>query len=162
MTHLNDVRNENKINITSIGARPNRRTFITAVAGALGLFELGSLKYPEAHGMNERSTPPPAATASAAIRPFHVNFSDADLAALRRRVAATRWPERELVTDQSQGVQLATMQQLAHYWVNDYDWRKVEARLNALPQFVTTIDGLDIHFIHVRSKEANALPVIVT
>ena len=161
MTQVNDVRNENNINFTSIGARPSRRTFITAAAGALGLFELGSLKYPEAYGMNERSTPPPA-TASAAIRPFHVNFPDADLADLRRRVVATRWPERELVTDQSQGVQLATMQKLAHYWVNDYDWRKVEARLNALPQFVTTIDGLDIHFIHVRSNEANALPVIVT
>jgi pimeloyl-ACP methyl ester carboxylesterase len=162
MTQVNDVRNENKINFTSIGALPNRRTFITAAAGALGLFELGSLKYSEAHGMTERSTPPPAATASAAIRPFHVNFSDADLVDLRRRVVATRWPERETVADETQGVRLATMQKLAHYWVNDYDWRKVEARLNALPQFVTTIDGLDIHFIHVRSKEANALPVIVT
>jgi pimeloyl-ACP methyl ester carboxylesterase len=162
MTQLNNLRDENKINITSIGARPNRRSFIAAAAGALGLFELGSLKYAAAHGIDEPSTPPPAANASAAIRPFRVNFPDADLVDLRRRVVATRWPERETVTDQSQGVQLATMKKLADYWVNDYDWRKVEARLNALPQFVTTIDGLDIHFIQVRSKHANALPVIVT
>jgi hypothetical protein len=96
------------------------------------------------------------------IRPFHVNFSDEQLADLRWRVAATKWPERELVSDATQGVQLATMQKLAHYWATDYDWRKVEARLNALPQFVTTIDGLDIHFIHVRSKNPHALPVIIT
>ena len=85
-----------------------------------------------------------------------------DLLDLRRRLAATRWPDREIVADQSQGVQLATMQQLARYWQTDYDWRKVEARLNALPQFVTEIDGVDIHFIHVRSKHENALPMIVT
>ncbi|HLK64199.1 MAG TPA: epoxide hydrolase [Bryobacteraceae bacterium] len=98
----------------------------------------------------------------ASIRPFHVNVPQAVLADLRRRIAATKWPEREPVSDATQGVQLATMQKLARYWATDYDWRKVEARLNALPQFVTTIDGLDIHFIHVRSKHANALPVIVT
>ena len=97
-----------------------------------------------------------------AIRPFHVNVPETELTELRRRVKATRWSERELVNDATQGVQLATMQKLAHYWTTDYDWRKVEARLKALPQFVTTIDGLDIHFIHVRSKNANALPVIVT
>jgi len=96
------------------------------------------------------------------IRPFHASFSDEELAELRRRVKATRWPERETVADASQGVQLATMQKLARYWVTDYDWRKVEAKLNALPEFITTIDGLDIHFIHVRSKHANALPLIVT
>jgi pimeloyl-ACP methyl ester carboxylesterase len=101
-------------------------------------------------------------TATAEIRPFHVNFSEEKLVDLRRRVAATQWPERENVSDATQGVQLATMQKLAHYWATDYDWRKVEARLNALPQFVTTIDGLDIHFIHVRSKNPNALPVIIT
>ena len=82
--------------------------------------------------------------------------------ALRERVAATRWPDQETVADDSQGVQLATMQELARYWATDYDWRKCEAKLNALPQFVTEIDGLDIHFIHVRSKHANALPVIIT
>jgi pimeloyl-ACP methyl ester carboxylesterase len=97
-----------------------------------------------------------------AIRPFHVNVQEADLTELRRRINATRWPERETVTDASQGVQLATTQALARYWATEYDWRKVEARLNALPQFITEIDGLDIHFIHVRSKHENALPLIVT
>ena len=102
------------------------------------------------------------AGASGAIRPFRVNVPEEDLVDLRRRIAATRWPERETVADQSQGVQLATMQKLARYWATDYDWRKMEARLNALPQFITEIDGLDIHFIHVRSKHENALPMIVT
>ncbi len=97
-----------------------------------------------------------------AIRPFRVHFPDEALTDIKRRIAATRWPEREIVADQSQGVQLATVQKLARYWATDYDWRKVEARLNALPQFVTNIDGVDIHFIHVRSKEKNALPIIVT
>ena len=96
------------------------------------------------------------------LRPFEVKFSDTDLAELRRRIRATQWPDRETVTDQSQGPQLATMQKLARYWETEYDWRKVEARLNALPNFITEIDGLDIHFIHVRSKEKNALPLIVT
>ena len=96
------------------------------------------------------------------IRPFHVKFSDSDLADLRKRIKATRWPDRETVPDASQGVQLATIQKLAQYWANEYDWRAIEARLNALPQFVTEIDGLDIHFIHVRSKEPNALPLIIT
>ena len=96
------------------------------------------------------------------IRPFSVHFPDEALADMKRRIAATRWPDRELVADQSQGVQLATIQKLARYWATDYDWRKVEARLNALPQFVTNIDGVDIHFIHVRSKHPNALPIIVT
>jgi len=96
------------------------------------------------------------------IRPFHISFPDTDLADLRRRIKATRWPERETVADDSQGVQLATAQRLARYWATEYDWRKVEARLNALPQFMTTIDGLDIHFMHVRSKHEDALPLIVT
>jgi pimeloyl-ACP methyl ester carboxylesterase len=97
------------------------------------------------------------------IRPFpHVNFPEADLTELRRRINATKWPERETVADASQGVQLATMQALARYWGTEYDWRKVEARLNALPQFITEIDGLDIHFIHVRSQHEDALPLIVT
>jgi len=97
-----------------------------------------------------------------AIRPFRVQVPKAALDDLRRRVAATRWPERETVTNSSQGVRLATVQALARYWATDYDWRKGEARLNAFPQFVTNIDGLDIHFIHVRSKEKNALPIIIT
>jgi pimeloyl-ACP methyl ester carboxylesterase len=96
------------------------------------------------------------------IRPFHVNVPEAELTELRRRINATRWPERETVTDASQGVKLATIQKLANYWATDYDWRKCEAKLNALPQFITEIDGLDIHFIHVRSKHENALPLIVT
>jgi pimeloyl-ACP methyl ester carboxylesterase len=97
-----------------------------------------------------------------AIRPFHVNFPEEDLTELRKRINATRWPERETVADASQGVQLATTRQLAHYWATEYDWRKCETRLNALPQFITEIDGLDIHFIHIRSKHENALPLIVT
>jgi pimeloyl-ACP methyl ester carboxylesterase len=103
-----------------------------------------------------------AVTEKTAIRPLHVNVPDAELTELRRRVNATRWPERETVRDQSQGVQLATIQALARYWATEYDWRTCEARLNALPQFITEIDGLDIHFTHVRSKHDNALPLIVT
>ena len=97
-----------------------------------------------------------------AIRPFSVSVPEADLEDLRRRIVATRWPEREPVPDASQGVQLATMQKLARYWATDYDWRKLEARLNAWPQFTTSIDGLDIHFIHVRSKYPDAMPLIIT
>ena len=105
---------------------------------------------------------PQAGSEQNEIRPFKVNVSDADLTELRRRVKATRWPEKELVNDASQGVQLATIQKLARFWADDYDWRKVEARLNAVPNFITEIDGLDIHFIHVKSREKNALPLIVT
>jgi pimeloyl-ACP methyl ester carboxylesterase len=97
-----------------------------------------------------------------AIRPFRATASEAELTDMRRRINATRWPERETVTDASQGVPLATMQKLARYWTTEYDWRKVETKLNSYPQFITEIDGLDIHFIHVRSKHPNALPVIVT
>src|SRR5271154_1234432 len=120
---------------------------------------MGPTENLEAVDQDRRSVGP---TANDAVHPFHVNFSDAELAEMRRRISATRWPDRETVTDQSQGPQLATLQRLARYWVTEYDWRKVEARLNALPNFVTTIDGLDIHFIHVRSKHKNALPLIVT
>ncbi len=102
-----------------------------------------------------------AAAENKAVRPFHIDVPEAALADLRRRIAGTKWPERESVTDATQGVQLATMQNLAHYWATDYDWRKVEAKLNSFPQFVTNIDGLDIHFIHVRSKHPNALPLVV-
>jgi pimeloyl-ACP methyl ester carboxylesterase len=101
-------------------------------------------------------------TGAGAIVPFHVHFSDEALADLHRRIAATNWPEKETVMDVTQGVQLATMHALAEYWLNSYDWRKCEARLNALPQFTTNIDGLDIHFIHVKSKNPNALPIIIT
>src|SRR5215217_5686961 len=103
----------------------------------------------------------PRSTKTQAIRPFRFYASDQALTDLRRRIQATRWPEKETVTDQSQGVPLATMRELARYWATDYDWRKTEAKLSALPQFVTNIDGLDIHFIHVRSREKNALPLII-
>jgi pimeloyl-ACP methyl ester carboxylesterase len=96
------------------------------------------------------------------IRPFHVHISNTEIKNLRKRILETRWPEKETVVDQSQGVKLSDLQSLAHYWATDYDWRKAEAKLNAWPQFMTTIDGVDIHFIHVRSKEKNALPVIIT
>ena len=109
------------------------------------------------------STPVAAADETGtAIRPFNVKVPDGDLAELRRRIVAMKWPEAEPVPDASQGVQLATMQKLARYWATDYDWRKFEARLNTLPQFITRIDGLDIHFIHVRSKHPNAMPLIIT
>jgi len=103
-----------------------------------------------------------AATDTTAVRPFHVSIPEAELVEMRKRIKATRWPERETVTDESQGVKLSTMQDLARYWATDYDWRKVESRLNALQQFITEIDGLEIHFIHARSKHENALPLIVT
>jgi hypothetical protein len=96
------------------------------------------------------------------IRPFQVGFPEAELTELRRRVNATRWPERETVTNDSQGVRLAMIQDLARYWGGGYDWHKCEAKLNDLPHFITEIDGLDIHFIHVRSQHQNALPLIVT
>ena len=104
----------------------------------------------------------PATQTGIDVRPFQVEIPEEELAELRRRIEATRWPSGELVADRSQGVQLATTQALARYWTTDYDWRRVEARLNALPQFTTKIDGVDIHFIHVRSRHENALPLIMT
>ena len=128
---------------------------VTAVS-TLGLLNLSE----RSHAMNQVTQQ--TGSDGIAIRPFHVNFPESDLTELRRRINATRWPERETVSDDSQGVQLATIQALARYWGKDYDWRQVEAKLNAVPQFMTEIDGLDIHFIHVRSKHENALPLIVT
>jgi pimeloyl-ACP methyl ester carboxylesterase len=120
-------------------------------------------KQPTRTGAQPRGAPKARAVEAEAVRPFRVvHFPEEALADLKRRILATQWPEKETVTDASQGVQLATMQALARYWATEYDWRKVEARLNAFPQFITNIDGLDIHFIHVRSKHPNALPVIVT
>src|SRR5580698_854231 len=140
---------------------PSRRRFIGVAAAAAVAGALNQLAFAEtnqsiteiAHSGSGDKT---------AIRPLRVHVPESQLTDLKRRVKATRWPERETVTDASQGVQLATMQNLARYWETSYDWRKVEARLNALPQFVTEIDGLDIHFIHVRSKNENALPMIIT
>jgi pimeloyl-ACP methyl ester carboxylesterase len=129
---------------------PDRRDVLTASAAmAASRF----IPTTEAHA---------AATSSEAIRQFNIDVPEAELTELRRRINATRWPEQETVTDDSQGVPLAMIQELARYWATDYDWRKCEAKLNALPQFMTEIDGLDIHFIHVRSKHENALPMIVT
>ena len=116
-------------------------------------------------GQKENTMAQTSATRAAdktTIRPFQVNVPEAELTELRRRINSTRWPDRETVTDESQGVPLATIQELARYWATDYDWRKIEAKLNVVPQFITEIDGLDIHFIHVRSKHENALPLIVT
>jgi pimeloyl-ACP methyl ester carboxylesterase len=138
----------------------SRRRFLQNAALAIGAAQLGMTDFAEAQA---GAGPATAATGgSDGIRSFHINFPDADLADLRRRVLATRWPERETVIDASQGVQLATVQALISYWGGDYDWRRCEAKLNSLPQFTTEIDGLDIHFIHVRSKHKNALPIIVT
>src|ERR671913_134711 len=103
-----------------------------------------------------------SASEDRSIRPFKVQMSQAALDDMRRRINATRWPDKETVADRSQGTQLAKLQELVRYWGTQYDWRKAEAKLNALPQFTTTIDGLDIHFIHIRSKHENALPLIVT
>ena len=108
------------------------------------------------------STPAAAENNDTAIRPFRVNIPEKELVELRKRIAAARWPSKELVGDRSQGVQLATLKALAHYWATDYDWRKAETKLNTYPQFVTRIDGVDIHFIHVKSKHPNALPMIIT
>jgi pimeloyl-ACP methyl ester carboxylesterase len=133
-----------------------------AAAGAFGLFpalvESGTdaLAQPSNQGDSQ------VATKAEAIHPFSINFPEQALVDLGRRINATKWPEREAVTDASQGVQLATMQALARHWGSDYDWRRCEAKLNAVPNFITQIDGLDIHFIHVRSKHENALPMIVT
>ena len=141
----------------------SRKFLIIAVAGACSLVLLAAagptLKETT---VTSTLTQSPQAPASDAIRPFQFHASDEALADLRRRIAATQWPDKETVADATQGVQLATMQKLARYWLTGYDWRKVEARLNALPQFITQIDGLDIHFIHVRSKHKNAMPMIIT
>jgi pimeloyl-ACP methyl ester carboxylesterase len=138
---------------------PDRRNFLeSSLAGSIGLL----LPIAGAQAAAPTSAPAAAAPGDPAIRPFQFHASDADLADLKRRIVATRWPDQELVSDASQGVKLATMRKLADYWATSHDWRKAEARLNAYPQFVTNIDGVDIHFIHVRSKQPKALPVIIT
>jgi len=150
--------------MSSNSSSPARRSVLaaSAAAAALGLLPThlaaqggARLSQPSKQGDSKMAT-------KDEIRPFSFHAPEAELADLRKRINATKWPEREQVTDDSQGVQLDTIQKLARYWGTGYDWRKVEARLNALPNFVTTIDGLDIHFIHVRSKHENALPMIVT
>ena len=129
-------------------SHPSRRDLmaVSAAASVLSLLPAGLAKAAEGD----------------AIRPFRVNIPEEQLVDLRRRITATRWPDRETVNDQSQGIQLAKIKPLVEYWGTGYDWRKAEAKLNALPQFMTRIDGVDIHFIHVRSKHPNALPLIIT
>jgi len=134
--------------MSAISSSLSRRGFLasSAAVGAAGLFPAAAR----------------AASQDGAIRPFRIDVPEEVLVDLRRRVLATRWPDRETVGDRSQGVRLAKLQELVRYWGTDYDWRKAEAKLNAYPQFMTKIDGLDIHFIHVRSRHSNALPVIIT
>src|SRR5437660_3773604 len=139
-----------------------RRQFFGVAAATVAVGPLGLFGRVNAMTQALSDVAQPTGSGQTDIRPFRFTASDADLTDLRRRINATKWPEREIVNDQSQGVQLSTMQNLARYWGTQYDWRKCEAKLNALPQFTTTIDGVDIHFIHVRSKEKNALPLIIT
>ena len=140
----------------------NRRRFCGATAATVAAGTLGLSLLSSEGGKAMSAVTQPKGSDTTAIRPFHVNVPEAELTELRRRIKATRFPERETVTDDSQGVQLATIQALARYWGTEYDWRPCEARLNAVPNFITAIDDLDIHFIHVRSKHENALPLIVT
>jgi pimeloyl-ACP methyl ester carboxylesterase len=166
MTHLEKEQYMAKAHVARL--RPG--SFASVAAAVVGLVLLAAPCYaqtvPAAAAKSEINRVPAKTGLAAeyngkAIRPFHVNVPEAELTEMRRRIKATRWPERETVTDASQGVQLATTQALARYWATDYDWRKCEAKLNGLPQFITSIDGLDIHFIHVRSKHENALPLII-
>ncbi len=140
------------------------RLIVVILAAAVSLTVPAAVlaQQPAQTGTQAKSAAKTLAGEGDSIRPFRVNVPEESLADLRRRIAATRWPDKETVADQSQGVQLATIRELARYWATDYDWRKCESKLNALPQFITEIDGLDIHFIHVRSKNPNALPLIVT
>src|SRR3569623_2171670 len=135
---------------------PARRQFLATLSAGLAAAGAVSL-LPQRRARAET-----AAAAGDAIRPFQVHFPDEDLAELRLRLKKTRWPDKETVNDQSQGIQREKLQPLVAYWATQHDWRKAEAKLNALPQFITEIDGLDIHFIHVRSQHPNALPLIIT
>jgi pimeloyl-ACP methyl ester carboxylesterase len=135
----------------------DRRTFLaaSAAAGATAILDIGLLDSAQAAQSG-------AGAGDASIRPFSFHMPDAAIDDMHRRILATRWPDRETVSDTSQGVPLATMRDLAGYWASDHDWRRVEAQLNGLPQFITPIDGLDIHFLHIRSRHENAMPLIVT
>lgn len=142
---------------------PSRRRFIgQAATTALAAGSFSPFSYAAETSQSITQVTPAASGDKAGLRPLHVHVPEAQLVDMRKRVAAAKWPTRETVTDASQGVQLATMRSLAHYWATSYDWRKMEAKLNARPQFITEIDGLDIHFTHVRSKNPNALPIIIT
>jgi pimeloyl-ACP methyl ester carboxylesterase len=144
----------------------HRRRFLGIATMSIAAIQLGRFNSANAQSSKVKESTmtqtEAAPTDTNTVRPFHIHVPQAALDDLHRRIAATRWPEKETVTDPSQGVQFTTMQKLARYWATDYNWRKIEAKLKALPQFITTIDGLDIHFIHVRSKHKNALPLIIT
>jgi pimeloyl-ACP methyl ester carboxylesterase len=141
----------------------DRRRFFGVTAAAIAASLLSLTAFPASKRSTDmNAVPQQVGSDNAAIRPFHVNFPEAQLTDLRQRINATVWPDKETVSDESEGVQLATMQNLARYWATEYDWRKIEAQLNAVPNFITEIDGLDIHFIHVKSKHKNALPMIIT
>ncbi len=150
--------------MSAISSTPTRRGVLaaSAAAGVVSLLPLHSAAAGEARSSQPSKQGESKMATNDQIRPFSFRAPDEDLVDLRRRINATKWPDQEQVSDDSQGVRLATAQKLARYWATEHDWRKVEARLNALPNFVTNIDGLDIHFIHVRSKHENALPMIVT
>ena len=139
----------------------SRRHFVGMAAAALAAGSLSRLAFADTSPAIGKIMEPANGDKSA-LRPFRVHVPDSQLVDMRRRIKATRWPDRETVPDESQGIQLATIQGLAQYWATGYDWRKCEARLNSYPQFITEIDGLNIHFIHVRSKHENAMPLIVT
>ena len=136
----------------------NARSFLLVLLLMCGYLALSR----DVLGQNRLGTMPRSVSEDKSIRPFTVRIPESDLVDLRRRINATRWPDKETVADNSQGAQLARLEELVRYWGHDYDWRKAEAKLNALPQFITNIDGVDIHFIHVKSKEKNALPLIIT
>jgi len=164
---LTDIARTNPL----VSIRRMIQSTMTAAAGAFGVALIAAPCYAEAAPTSRVNTlasttsapaKQPARSEDAAIRPFRVNIPQAAVDDLRKRLLATRWPDKETVADQSQGAQLAMLQELVRYWGSGYDWRKAEAKLNALPQFMTSIDGLDIHFIHVRSRHANALPLIIT
>jgi pimeloyl-ACP methyl ester carboxylesterase len=144
----------------------NRRRFVSAAAATVAAGQLGLLTFSRRleamETRTETSRDVGLMTGRTDVRPFHVSVPEEQLTDLRRRIKATKWPERETVSDDTQGVQLATMQALANYWGSDYDWRKGEKKINSYPNFITNIDGMDIHFIHVKSKERSALPIIVT
>src|SRR3984893_5925855 len=146
----------------------DRRRFFGAAAATFAASQLGLLAFPRrlvamTEPVPETLTDVARQTGSGPdIRPLRVSIPEAELADLRRRVKATKWPVNETVNDATQGVQSATMQKLARYWGTDYDWRKAEAKINAVPNFITNVDGLDIHFIYVKSKEKNVIPMIIT
>lgn len=155
---------QRSITMSIISAAPTRRSLLAySIASALALSVGSAFSHAQAASVVDQPSAHPGVVAEDdSIRPFHVHVPDATLVDLHRRIAATRWPDKETVADQSQGVQEAKIQALVHYWGTDYDWRKTEARLNALPMYVTTIDGVDIQFIHVKSRNPNALPLLIT